>query len=69
MQLLGGRRRGDGTPILQGEELRDGIIAFEDAGDAERYGALVQAESNAEVTCPTQVSSGTYGQPVGTCRH
>lgn len=49
MQLLGGRKRPDGGPVLQIEELRDGIVAFEDESDAERYRALLQAEGSVQV--------------------
>ena len=48
-QLFGGRKRSDGSHLLNAEELRDGIIAFEDENDAERYSALLQAETSAQV--------------------
>jgi hypothetical protein len=43
------RRRPDGRSIISVGELRDGIVMFEDEGDAERYGNLLEADGHAEV--------------------
>lgn len=48
-KLLGGRKTPDGSAFWKAEELRDGIIAFEDDSDAERFAALLQAE------CPSDM--------------
>lgn len=43
------RRRADGSPLIQVDQLRDGIVLFEDVADAERYSNYMEAESNAQV--------------------
>lgn len=47
-QVLG-RRRSDGSSLISVSEMRDGIITFEDEADAQRYGALLEAEGHLEV--------------------
>lgn len=42
-QVLG-RRRADGSSLIRVEEMKDGILAFEDEADAHRYGAMLEAE-------------------------
>lgn len=44
------RRRADGSPLIQVDQLRDGIVLFEDVADAERYSNYMEAESNAQVS-------------------
>lgn len=39
-----GRRRADGSSLIRVEEIKDGIIAFEDEADAHRYAAMLEAE-------------------------
>jgi hypothetical protein len=52
MQMLG-RTRPDGRPLLSVEEVRDGVIMFEDEGDAERYAGLLEADGHEQVTLAT----------------
>lgn len=47
-QVLG-RRRADGSSLISVSEMCDGIVTFEDEGDAQRYGALLEAEGHLEV--------------------
>ncbi|EFN60161.1 expressed protein [Chlorella variabilis] len=44
------RRAADGSPLIRCSEMRDGVVAFEDEADAERYGQLLEAEGLAEVS-------------------
>ena len=44
------RRRADGSPLIQVDQLRDGVVLFEDVADAERYSNYMEAESNAQVS-------------------
>ncbi|EIE24301.1 hypothetical protein COCSUDRAFT_62803 [Coccomyxa subellipsoidea C-169] len=44
-----GRRRADGRSLISVLEMRDGIITFESEADAQRYGALLEAEGHLEV--------------------
>jgi hypothetical protein len=44
-----GRRAADGSPLIRCSEMRDGVVAFEDEADAERYGQMLEAEGAAEV--------------------
>ena len=53
MQVLG-RRRPDGSSLIKVEELRDGIVTFEDEADAQRFAEQVEAEGVQEVGFPTQ---------------
>lgn len=32
-------------------EMKDGVVAFEDEADAERYGELLEADGSAQVSC------------------
>lgn len=48
-QLLGGRRRPDGTPLIRYGDVVDGVVAFESEDEAQRFGELVEAEGAAEV--------------------
>ncbi len=52
------RRRADGSPIIKVDQLRDGIVLFEDVADAEQYSSYMEADTSAQVrfadTC-TQV--------------
>ena len=45
-----GRRRADGSSLIKVEEIKDGIVAFEDEADAHRYAAMLEAEGT-EVSC------------------
>lgn len=44
-----GRERPGGGPLISCGEVVDGVVAFEEEGDAERYGALLEAEGRPEV--------------------
>lgn len=44
------RRAADGSPLIRCSEMRDGVVAFEDEADAERYGQMLEAEGSAEVS-------------------
>lgn len=48
LQVLG-KKRPDGSALLSVSELRDGIVTFEDADDAERYGNFLEADGSVEV--------------------
>ena len=41
-----GRRRADGSSLIRVEELRDGIVAFEDEADAHRYASMLEADGS-----------------------
>ena len=45
VQVLG-RRRPDGSSVIRVEELRDGIIAFEEEADAHRFASLLEADGS-----------------------
>jgi hypothetical protein len=47
-QVLG-RRRPDGSALISVSEMRDGIVTFEDEAEAARFGALLEADRQAEV--------------------
>ncbi|KAK9803766.1 hypothetical protein WJX73_004072 [Symbiochloris irregularis] len=47
--LLGGRKGANGRSVLHTSDMREGIIAFDDESDAERYRTLLQAETDAQV--------------------
>lgn len=37
--------------LLCRSEMKDGVVAFEDEADAERYGELLEADGSAQVSC------------------
>ena len=43
------RRRPDGSPIIQVDQLKDGLVLFEDVADAERYSNYMEADSTSQV--------------------
>jgi len=43
VQVLG-KRQADGDSLMRVEALRDGIVAFEDEADSQRYASLLEAE-------------------------
>lgn len=43
LQVLG-RRRADGSSLIKVEQIKDGIVAFEDEADAHRYASMLEAE-------------------------
>lgn len=45
-----GRRRPDGSPIIKVDQLRDGIVLFEDLGSAEQFSNYLEADKNSEVS-------------------
>ena len=54
-QVLG-RRRPDGSALISVSEMRDGIVTFEDEAEAARFGALLEADRQAEVRPDCQLS-------------
>lgn len=44
------RRAADGSPLIRCSEMKDGVVAFEDEADAERYGELLEADGSAQVS-------------------
>ena len=48
LQVLG-RRQADGSPIVKVEQLRDGVVLFEDLADAEQYSTYLEANQNKQV--------------------
>ena len=45
-----GKRRADGSNLISFQTLRDGVVAFEDALDAERYGSYLEADGHPAVS-------------------
>jgi hypothetical protein len=43
------RRAADGAPLIRCSEMKDGVVAFEDEADAERYGQMLEADGGGEV--------------------
>ena len=39
------RRAPDGSPLISCSEMKDGVVAFEDEADAERFGQMLEADS------------------------
>ena len=39
------RRRADGSSLIKVDQLRDGVVLFEDAADAERYSNYLEADT------------------------
>lgn len=48
LQVLG-RRQADGSPVVKVEQLRDGVVLFEDLADAEQYSTYLEANQNKQV--------------------
>ncbi|KAL4437392.1 hypothetical protein ABPG75_004531 [Micractinium tetrahymenae] len=44
------RRAPDGGPLIRCSEMKDGVVAFEDEADAERYGQMLEADGDAQVS-------------------
>lgn len=42
------RRRADGSSIIKVDQLRDGIVLFEDIADAEQYSSYMEADTSAQ---------------------
>ncbi len=42
------RRRADGSSLIKVDQLRDGIVLFEDVVDAEQYSSYMEAETTAQ---------------------
>ena len=61
------RRRADGSSIIKVDQLRDGIVLFEDVADAEQYSSYMEADTSAEVrfaeTCTQVWNSNCVGSP------
>ena len=49
MQLLGGRTGPDGMGLMGAYQIRDGVLAFQDADDAQRFAQQLEAEGNTQV--------------------
>lgn len=49
LSMVLNKRAADGSALIRCSEMRDGVVAFEDAADAERYGQLLEAEGAPEV--------------------
>ncbi len=43
------RRRADGSPVIKVDQLRDGIVLFEDVAEAERYSSYMEADTSSQV--------------------
>lgn len=43
------RRRKDGSSLIKVDQLRDGVVLFEDAADAERYSNYLEADNSSQV--------------------
>ncbi len=44
------RTRADGSPLIRVEQVVDGVVAFENEGDAQRYQELLVADGADEVS-------------------
>lgn len=44
-----GRRRKDGSPVIKVDQLRDGVVLFEDVPDAEQYTSYLEADRHEQV--------------------
>lgn len=55
------RRAADGGPLIRCSEMKDGVVAFEDEADAERYGQLLEADGTAQVGCATIFRGLVFG--------
>lgn len=44
-----GRVRPDGSPLISAADLKEGVITFEDEGDAERFAGLLEADGHPQV--------------------
>ena len=44
------RRRKDGSSLIKVDQLRDGVVLFEDAADAERYSNYLEADNSSQVS-------------------
>lgn len=49
------RRRKDGSSLIKVDQLRDGVILFEDVADAERYSNYLEADDGSAVSLSTNV--------------
>lgn len=47
--------------LLCCSEMKDGVVAFEDEADAERYGELLEADGSAQVSCCFRLGSYLVG--------
>lgn len=54
------RRRKDGSPLIKVDQLRDGVVLFEDVADAERYSNYLEADNSSQVSCSTQTSTRSF---------
>lgn len=44
------RRRKDGSSLIKVDQLRDGVVLFEDVADAERYSNYLEADNSSQVS-------------------
>lgn len=44
-----GRVRPDGSPLISAADLKEGVVTFEDEGDAERFAGLLEADGDPQV--------------------
>lgn len=51
-----GRTRADGSPLVRVERLMDGVVAFEEEGDAARFADALEADGHGAVRCVAFVS-------------
>lgn len=49
MQLLGGRTKPDGEGLVNSYQIKDGVITFQDADDAERFAQQLEADGAGQV--------------------
>ena len=49
VQLLGGRTKPDGEGVVNSYQIKDGVITFEDADDAERFSQQLEADGAGQV--------------------
>lgn len=54
------RRQKDGSSLIKVDQLRDGVVLFEDVADAERYSNYLEADNSSQVSCSTQISMQAY---------
>ncbi len=63
------RRRADGSPLIKVDQLRDGIVLFEDVADAEQYSSYMEAETSAQARFAEHLCTSLWRLLVVVYRH
>ena len=62
-QLLGGQTKPGGGSIINSYQVKDGVLAFEDADDAERFAQQLEADGQGQVRSQLQYLSNPGASP------